>query len=124
LLYLNKTTEELLTLSKNELLSFLIEEAKCSQEDISKLLTRPKREVLEFLIERLRNRAVNLDYEMLLEVLSADKDFLDELRYTVVKTVAVSLECEIIENVIDIKVIAQDIVITVEKKEIQVEIIT
>ncbi len=114
----------MLTLSKNELLSFLIEEAKCSQEDVSNLLTRPKREVLEFLIERLRNRAVNLDYEMLLDVLSADKDFLDELRYTVVKTVAVSLECEIIENVIDIKVIAQDIVITVEKKEIQVEIIT
>jgi len=105
-LYLNKSTEEILTLKSEEILSFLIDEAKCSKEDVENLIKRPTKEILEFLISRLRGRAVNLDYEMLLEVLSADKAFLDSVTTTIIKTVGVNVEAELErENVLGVEVV-------------------
>jgi len=123
-LYLNKTVGELLGLPKRELLSFLIDEAKCSENNIKSLLSKPKRETLEFLISRLRGRAVNLDYEMLLDVLSKDQGFLDSVTVTLIKTMGVNFEVEIQkENVLAIEVVRGDLTLNVKKRNLTLEVL-
>jgi len=73
-LFINKG-EDLLKMSKRDTLKFLIEEAKCKNEDVQWLLTKPKRDTLEFLASRLIGYPVELDYELLLSRLPTPQEY-------------------------------------------------
>lgn len=112
--YLTKSTHEILSLSKKELLTFLANEAKCSQDDISSILKMPKRDVLEFLISRLRGRAVNIDYTLMLDALSNDKQFTDSVTTEITKTIATTVEVDIMSNTLDIEIAGTSIDLSIQ----------
>ena len=112
--YLTKSTHEILSLSKKELLTFLVNEAKCSQEDISSILKMPERDVLEFLISRLRGRAVNIDYTLMLDTLSNDKQFTDSVTTEIIKTIATTVEVDIMSNTLDIEIAGTSIELSIQ----------
>jgi hypothetical protein len=120
---LSLKTEDLLKLSKKELIEFLIDKAKCKQEDIEYLLKQPKKEVLEFLISRLMGHAVNIDYELLLTRLPTHKEFMEMVATTIVKTIAVNMQIELQkENLLSIEITNPFLTAKVEANAMKTEI--